>query len=59
MEGHNGKFIIKSFIEAVNGNGKGWVDYKWLNPIAKVIEPKCSYIEKVDDLIMGCGIYKG
>lgn len=58
MKDHNGKFIIKSFIETANDKGKGWVDYKWPNPVTKAIELKSSYIEKVDGLIIGCGIYK-
>lgn len=59
MKDHDGKFIVKSFIEVANSKGKGWVDYKWPNPVTKAIESKSSYIEKVDGLIVGCGIYKG
>jgi hypothetical protein len=53
----DGKFIVKSFIETANG-GKGWVDYKWPNAITKAIEPKSTYVEKVDDVLIGVGIYK-
>ena len=38
--------------------GKGWQDYKFTNPVSKKIEQKSAYIEKVDDLIVGCGVYK-
>jgi cytochrome c len=58
MKDYDGKFIIKSFIEAANSEGKGWVDYKWPNPVTKAVESKSSYIEKVDGLIIGCGVYK-
>ena len=55
----DGKYLIKEFIEVTNTKGKGWVDYKWPNPITKVIQQKSSYVEKVDnDLIFGVGIYK-
>jgi cytochrome c len=54
----DGKYIIKSFIEVLNSKGKGWVDYKWPNPVTKNVEPKSSYVEKVDDMIVGAGIYK-
>lgn len=54
----DGKAIIKGFIEVANTKGKGWIDYKWPNPVTKAVEPKSSYIEKVDGLIIGCGIYK-
>lgn len=50
--------IIKSFIETANSKGKGWVDYKWPNPVSKAIESKSTYIEKHDDVLIGAGIYK-
>lgn len=52
------KQFAKSFIEVANSKGKGWVDYKWPNPTTKAIEAKSTYIEKVDDMMVGCGIYK-
>ena len=33
-------------------------DYKFLNPVTKQIEPKSMYMEKLDDMLVGCGIYK-
>lgn len=59
MKDNDGKFIIRSFIELANTKGKGWVDYKWPNPVTKAVESKSSYVEKVDGgLIIGAGIYK-
>lgn len=52
------KPFIKAFIDVANSKGKGWVDYKWPNPTTKAIEAKSTYIEKTDDLVVGCGIYK-
>lgn len=55
----NGVFIVKSFIEMAKTKGKGWVDYKWPNTVTKAVEPKSTYVEKVDDnLLIGVGIYK-
>lgn len=54
----DGKHFIKEFIEVANTKSKGWVDYKWTNPVSKAIEPKSTYIEKAGDVIIGCGIYK-
>lgn len=54
----DGKAFIKSFVEVANTKGSGWVDYKWPNPVTKVIEQKSSYVEKVDNLVITCGIYK-
>ncbi|WP_136418605.1 MULTISPECIES: cache domain-containing protein [Oxalobacteraceae] len=58
MKDNDGRYIIKSFIEVSKAKGKGWVDYKWPNPITKAVESKSSYVEKVDGLIVGAGIYK-
>lgn len=54
----NGVFIVKNFIEVAQGKGKGWVDYKWPNTVTKAVENKSTYIEKVDDVLIGVGIYK-
>jgi cytochrome c len=53
-----GKYFIKGFIELAGSKGKGWVDYKWPNPLTKAVEQKSSYVEKMDDLVVICGIYK-
>ena len=58
MKDHDGKLIIRGFIEVANTKDKGWVDYKWPNPVTKAVEQKSGYIEKVDNLIVGSGIYK-
>jgi cytochrome c len=58
MRDADGKFIIKGFVEVANSKGKGWVDYKWPNPVTKSVESKSSYVEKVDNMIVGAGVYK-
>ena len=45
-------------IYGIHAKGKGWQNYKWTNPQTKKIEDKTAYIEKVDDMIFGCGAYK-
>lgn len=54
----NGVFIVKNFIAVGKDKGHGWVDYIWPNTVTKAVEPKSTYIEKVDDLLVGVGIYK-
>jgi methyl-accepting chemotaxis protein len=71
--GANSKNIGQVMIDATDGDGKlfmrervaimekqntAWQDYKYLNPITKQMEPKTMYIERVGELIVGCGIYK-
>ncbi|SFU27333.1 cache domain-containing protein [Pseudoduganella namucuonensis] len=53
-----GKTMVKSFIELAKGKGKGWVDYKWPNPIQKTVESKSTYLEKYEDVLVASGIYK-
>jgi signal transduction histidine kinase len=52
------KYFIKTMIDLAQSKGKGWVDYKWPNPVSKAIELKSTYLEKIDGVFIGCGIYK-
>lgn len=55
----DGKAFIQEFAKvAESKEGKGWVDYKWPNPVTKAIDQKSTYIERVDDVFFACGIYK-
>ena len=59
LKDNEGKPIIKGLIEMANSPaGKGWVEFKWPNPVTKAVEQKAGYIEKVDNIIVGSGIYK-
>ncbi|MFZ5806208.1 MAG: cache domain-containing protein [Verrucomicrobiota bacterium] len=56
----DGKYLIKDQIETVKTKGSGWVEYKWINPVSKMVEPKMSYVERVEgeDVYMVCGTYE-
>ncbi|MFZ6873660.1 cache domain-containing protein [Undibacterium sp. Di27W] len=54
----DGKFFIRERIELVKTKGRAWQDYKFVNPTTKQIEPKSMYVEKFENTIVGCGIYK-
>ncbi len=49
---------IQEFIKVANDKGSGWVDYQFSNPETGKIEAKTTYIQKVDEVIIGCGVYK-
>lgn len=54
-----GKKMIKAMVDlAKSPAGKGWVDFKWPNPVTKSVEQKSGYIERVDDMLVGSGVYK-
>lgn len=44
----DGKELIKGLRDLAKEKGKGWYDYKYLNPANKQIETKTSYIIRVD-----------
>ncbi|HML54864.1 MAG TPA: cache domain-containing protein [Solidesulfovibrio magneticus] len=54
----DGKFFVKERVEMAKTQPSFWQDYKFLNPVTRQIEPKSMYLEKVDDMLVGCGIYK-
>ncbi|MBI5584432.1 MAG: cache domain-containing protein [Deltaproteobacteria bacterium] len=54
----DGKFFRKEIQETAKAKGTGWVDYKYTNPESKKVEQKTTYLKKVGDLIICCGIYK-
>ena len=52
-----GKPIIQDMIAIVKDKGTGVYDYVWRNPANNKVEPKHSYIERVDDYLIGVGYY--
>lgn len=54
----DGKFFMRERMELAKTKGKGWQDYKFVNPETKQIEAKSMYFERVGDLIVNCGVYK-
>jgi cytochrome c len=57
LKDQNGKFLIRELSDTAK-NGSGWVDYKWPNPITKMIEAKSSYVERMGDFFVGVGVYR-
>ena len=54
----NGKKYRRAIIDLASTKGKGWVDYMYKNPTTGKIEPKTTYVMKVDDVVLEAGIYK-
>jgi signal transduction histidine kinase len=54
----NGKKYRREILELAAKQGKGWVDYTYKNPTTGKIEPKTTYILRVDDIVLEAGIYK-
>lgn len=58
LKDNEGKPMIKEMVDLAKTKGSGWVDFKWPNPVTKAVESKSGYVEKVDDMFVGSGIYK-
>jgi cytochrome c len=54
----DGKAFVKERVELAQSKGSFWQDYKFTNPVSHKIEPKTTYCEKVDDVVLCGGIYK-
>lgn len=54
----DGKLFVKERIEIAKTKGSGWQDYKFTDPLSKSIDHKRAYIERHEDMIFGCGIYR-
>jgi signal transduction histidine kinase len=59
MRDQDGVYLIRESNKIANSpDGKGWVSYRWPNSVTKAVESKRSYIERVGDIWIGCGIYE-
>jgi cytochrome c len=54
----DGKLFRKEIIDLAKTKGKGWVDYRYNNPVTKNLEDKSTYLVRSGDLILEAGIYK-
>ncbi len=54
----DGKEFVKERVEVAKRDGKGWQEYKFMNPATQKVETKVAYFEKVGDVIIACGAYK-
>jgi cytochrome c len=54
----DGKLFVQDMIKVAQGPGSGWTEYKWTNPMTKKIEPKLTYLQKVNNYFIGCGVFK-
>jgi signal transduction histidine kinase len=60
LKDSDGKAFVREFIAVgQSAGGRGWVDYKWTNPLSKKVEAKTSYMVRVagSDVVLGVGAY--
>ena len=54
----DGKPYGKEIIQVATTKGSGWVDYKFTDPTTRKLSDKTTYVLKVDDIIIACGVYR-
>jgi len=57
IAGVDGQALLESIVAQAELE-PGWVEYDIVNPQSGAIQTKMSYVTRVDDLYLGCGVYK-
>jgi signal transduction histidine kinase len=57
IAGVDGQALLESIVAQAEQE-PGWVEYDIVNPQSGAIQAKMSYVTKVDELYVGCGVYK-
>jgi methyl-accepting chemotaxis protein len=58
MKDPRGKLFVREMTDIANTKGEGWMEYHWENPTTKIIQPKRTYIKRIDDFFIACGVFK-
>uniref|UniRef100_UPI00182BE155 methyl-accepting chemotaxis protein n=1 Tax=Ramlibacter sp. TaxID=1917967 RepID=UPI00182BE155 len=53
----DGNYLTRQNVEIARSAGAGWNDYRMPHPITGEVDPKSAYVELVDNVVVGCGIY--
>ncbi|MDB5913552.1 MAG: hypothetical protein JWP22_2227 [Ramlibacter sp.] len=51
------KFVLEMTGVARN-RGEGWVEYKWAHPVTNQVLTKATFVQRVGDVVVACGIYR-
>ena len=54
----DGKEFYRERVELMKKQQSAWQEYKFMNPVSRQIEPKAMYLQRYEDVMVGCGIYK-
>jgi methyl-accepting chemotaxis protein len=57
VPGIDGDGLVRAVIAQAD-QGPGWVEYNITNPTTGTVQTKMSFVHKVDDEYLGCGVYK-
>jgi methyl-accepting chemotaxis protein len=54
----DGKQFVVEMARLAKNQGSGWIEYKWEHPVSNEVLVKASYVQRMGDLAVACGIYK-
>ncbi len=57
LVGVDGQGLLSAIVNQAE-RAPGWVEYDITNPLTGTVQSKMSYVCKVDDTYLGCGVYK-
>jgi len=57
IPGIDGQSLLNAIV-AQASHEPGWVEYDITNPATGTLQTKMSYVQQVDDMFIGCGVYK-
>ena len=57
VPGIDGEKLIQAIVSQADV-APGWVEYDIVNPASGQVQTKMSFVVKVDDIYVGCGVYK-
>ncbi|MEY4884509.1 MAG: hypothetical protein RIS34_2363 [Pseudomonadota bacterium] len=57
VPGINGDGLTRAIVDQAS-EGPGWVEYDITNPTTGKVQTKMSFVQMVDNLYLGCGVYK-
>jgi len=57
IAGIDGQGLLNAIVAKAQ-NGSGWVEYNIANPLTGKVQTKMSFVQMVDDVYLGCGVYK-
>ncbi|MDE2617515.1 MAG: cache domain-containing protein [Burkholderiales bacterium] len=57
IPGIDGQGLLEAIVAQAE-HEPGWVEYDITNPATGAVQTKMSYVQQIDDLYVGCGVYK-
>jgi methyl-accepting chemotaxis protein len=54
----DGKSFVQDMARTGRDNGEGWVDYKWAHPVTNEVLTKSTFVQRMGDVVVACGIYR-